>query len=262
MPDQVLLERKGNVAVITINRPERLNAFDAPTIKLLADSLTDVACDPGSRAVVLAGAGRAFCAGGDLRAVPGRCPDRPGDAFYELAAFFHRCVSEIRVMEKPVVAALSGPAAGGGFSLALACDLRVMSEDAYLKQAYTSNGLAIDGGGTFTLPRIVGLARALEIALLDEPIDARAALEMGLVTRVVPAGRVMGEALALAQGLALGALGTLGTVKRLLNRSFDTSLETQLELERLALRSTANSAEGREGLIAFATGRKPSFTSS
>lgn len=259
MADQVLLEREGHTALVTINRPDRLNAFDAPTIKLMAELLVEVARDRRIRAVVLTGAGRAFCAGGDLRDVPLKCPDRPGDAFYELAAFFHRCVTEIRVMRKPVIGALNGPAAGGGFSLALACDLRLMARSAFLQQAYTTNGLAIDGGGTFTLPRIVGLARALEIALLDERIEAARALEMGLVTRVVDDDDLLDEARALAAKLAGGAVGTMSAVKRLLGGSFDTSLETQLELERLALAETANSAEGREGLEAFARGRRPEF---
>jgi 2-(1,2-epoxy-1,2-dihydrophenyl)acetyl-CoA isomerase len=158
-----------------------------------------------------------------------------------------------------VIAAVHGPAAGGGLSLALACDLRIMAESAFLLQAYTSKGLVIDGGGTFTLPRLVGLAKALEIAFLDPKIPAGRALELGLVTEVVPAARVRPRAQELAAELALKPVGALGRVKRLLNRSHDRGLEGQLEDERRELSEAAGSPEGREGLAAFVEKREPRF---
>jgi 2-(1,2-epoxy-1,2-dihydrophenyl)acetyl-CoA isomerase len=255
----VKLAVDGRTAVVTLNRPSTLNAFDQRTIEALLASLLEVVTDASIRAVVLDGSGRAFCAGGDLRAVLEASPDRPGSALHRLAGVLHRCVVEIRTMDKPVVAAISGPAAGAGLSLALACDLRVMGESAFLQQAYTSNGLAIDGGGTHTLPRMVGLARALEIAMLDERIDSTRALELGLVTRVVADDRVLPEARALATRVADNAIGTLGRVKRLMNRSFDQALEAQLEDERRAIADSANTPEGLEGLRAFVGKRKPAF---
>ncbi len=257
--DPVLISMEGHVATVTLDRPSRMNAFDAPTVKALRERLVEAALDRGVRAVVLAGAGRAFCAGGDLAAVLALNPSSPGDAFHDLAAWFHQCIVEIRTMEKPVIAAIGGPAAGGGFSLALACDLRVMGESAFLQQAYTSNGLSIDGGGSWTLPRMVGLSRALEIAWLDERIPAARALELGLATKVVPDDRVLAEAHALAARIAARAIRSTSLVKRLMNAAFDTPLESHLELERRFLAQAANSAEGREGLAAFSAKRAPSF---
>ena len=257
----VVLSREEATAILTLNRPRALNAFGQDGVEGMLTALAEVRRDPAVRAVVLTGAGRAFCAGGDLHAARQADPDRPGDWLLDLAAVFHRCVLEIRRMAKPVVAAINGPAAGGGFSLALACDLRVMAESAFMQQAYTSNGLCIDGGGTFTLPRIVGLARALEIAFLDERIPSARALELGLVHRVVADGQVQGEARALAGRLARMPIGTLGRVKQLMNRSFEATLEAQLEDERHGIAESANAPEGREGLTAFVEKRAPDFLS-
>ena len=162
-------------------------------------------------------------------------------------------------MKKPVVAAVNGVAAGGGFSLALACDFRVMDKSAVLRQAYTSNGLCIDGGGTFTLPRLVGYARALEIAAFDEPISADQALAWGLVTKVAEDGQALVEATAMAQLLSRRALNSFAWTKKLITDSFSTSFEAQLELERAALEACADHPDGREGLAAFAEKRKPKY---
>ncbi|MDP3936757.1 MAG: enoyl-CoA hydratase-related protein [Deltaproteobacteria bacterium] len=259
--DRALLSIEGNLARITLNKPARLNAFDQGTIEELHARLTQAARDPAIRCVLLTGTGRAFCAGGDLGAIVAGHPDRPGDGFRALAAVYHQCIIDIRLMPKPVVAVINGPAAGGGFSLALACDLRIMAESAFLQQAYTSSGLCIDGGSSFTLPRLVGLARALEIAMLDPRIPAARALELGLVHRVVPDDQLAGEAAKLAADLAARAVGAIGEVKALLNRSFDTPLERQLEDERQALVRCGDSPEGREGLSAFIEKRAPDFLS-
>jgi len=162
-------------------------------------------------------------------------------------------------MGKPVVAAINGIAAGGGFSLALACDFRVMAESAVLRQAYTSSGLSIDGGGTFALPRLVGLARALEIAAFDQPISSSKALEWGLVTRVVPDDKVIEESLSMLEGLAKSALHSFAWSKRLLTESFNHTLETQLELERQGISDCARHPNGQEGIKAFVEKRKPVF---
>jgi 2-(1,2-epoxy-1,2-dihydrophenyl)acetyl-CoA isomerase len=162
-------------------------------------------------------------------------------------------------MKKPVVAAVNGVAAGGGFSLALACDFRVMEKSAVLRQAYTSNGLCIDGGGTFTLPRLVGYARALEIAAFDEPISAEQALSWGLVTKVVEAGQARVEATAMAHLLARRSLNSYAWSKKLITDAFNTSFESQLELERAALEACADHPDGREGLAAFSEKRKPKY---
>src|SRR5262245_31751060 len=205
--DLVLLVRQHAVSTLTLNRPDRLNALDLATMDALQRRLEAEARDPAVRALVITGAGRAFCAGGDLRTTLDANPARPGDAFLDLAGRFHQSVIEIRRMPKPVFAAINGAAAGGGFSLALACDFRLMAESAFLQQAYPSSGLCIDGGGTFTLPRLVGLGKALELALLDERIPAAAALQAGLVQRVVPDAELLQQAQRLAEQAASRAVG-------------------------------------------------------
>ena len=162
-------------------------------------------------------------------------------------------------MQKPVVAAINGIAAGGGFSLALACDFRVMGESAILRQAYTSSGLSIDGGGSFTLPRLIGLARAMEIMAFDHPISSAQALAWGLVTRAVPDGQVLSEAQSMLDTLTKTSLHSFAWSKRLMTDSFNNTLETQLELERQAISDCGAHPDGQEGIRAFVEKRKPKF---
>lgn len=255
----ILSAREGAVLTLTLNRPGRLNALDFALVDALLVELRAAARDGSTRAVVLTGAGRAFCSGGDLRAAVEANPSRPSTSFYSLASQFHLCVQEIRWMEKPVIAAVNGVAAGGGFSLALACDLRVMASSATLQQAYTTAGLVFDGGSSFTLPRLVGLARSLELAMLDEPVSAEKAARLGLVTSVVPDEQALPVAKALAARAAGRAVGAFGRAKRLLNGSFEQGLDGQLEAERQAITAAAESAEGREGVMAFLEKREPRF---
>jgi 2-(1,2-epoxy-1,2-dihydrophenyl)acetyl-CoA isomerase len=259
MSETVKVEKAGAITKLVLNRPAAYNALDAEMVETLATSLTMLARDGTVRGVVITGAGKAFCSGGDLRWVTTH-PQGAAGAFHALAARFHLAVLEIRRMAKPVVAALNGVAAGGGFSLALACDFRVMAESAVLRQAYTASGLSIDGGGTFTLPRLVGGARALEIVAFDPPIPARQALEWGLATKVASDGTVVDEAVALSARIAAGSLHSYGLSKRLLGGAFDAPLEAQLEREREALVACGAHADGQEGLRAFGEKRKPSFS--
>jgi 2-(1,2-epoxy-1,2-dihydrophenyl)acetyl-CoA isomerase len=217
-----------------------------------------LAADNQVRAVVMTGKGKAFCAGGDLKWALGNST-RPAAAFHSLAARFHMAVLEIRRMPKPVIAAVNGVAAGGGFSLALACDFRIMEKSAVLRQAYTASGLCMDGGGTFTLPRLVGYARALEIAAFDEPIPSERALAWGLVTRVAEDGQSLIEATKAAQQLSQKSLNSFAWCKKLITDSFNTSFETQIENERAALEACADHADGLEGLRAFSGKRKPNY---
>jgi 2-(1,2-epoxy-1,2-dihydrophenyl)acetyl-CoA isomerase len=248
----------GEIALLMFDRPKAFNAFDLDSITVFADHLINLAADNTVRGIVITGLGKAFCAGGDLKWVSS-WPDGPAAAFHNLAARFHQSILEIRRTKKPVIAAINGLAAGGGFSLALACDFRIMASSAVMRQAYTSNGLSIDGGGTFTLSRLVGLAKALEIAAFDQPISAEQALEWGLVTKVVEDGTAHEQAMNLAEDLSRGSLLSFGYSKQLLLDSFNNSFETQLELERAALRSCAAHSEGREGIAAFLEKRKPVF---
>jgi 2-(1,2-epoxy-1,2-dihydrophenyl)acetyl-CoA isomerase len=258
MGDLVRVAAENGIATVLLNRPGAFNAFNLDLVRELSDRLIEVGADSAVRGVVISGQGAAFCAGGDLKYIQ-NYPDGVYAAFRTLAAHFHRGVLEIRRMEKPVAAAINGVAAGGGFSLALACDFRVMASSATLVQAYTSRGLSIDGGGTWTLPRIVGAARALEIAAFDEPIDAERALAWGLVTKVTADDRVLAEARAIVERLAAGSGASFAWSKRLINASFDTALEAQLEREREGIAACGSSPDGLEGLSSFVEKRKPVF---
>jgi len=258
MSELIDVELKEHIAVVALNRPDAYNAFNYELVSQLANRLTTLAGDDGVRGVVITGRGKAFCAGGDLKWAL-EYPTGPGAAFHTLASQFHLAVLEIRRMKKPVVAAINGIAAGGGFSLALACDFRIMNQSAVLKQAYTSAGLCIDGGGTFTLPRLVGFARALEIAAFDKPIPSEQAFQWGLVTKVVAGGQALSEATAVVQDLARRSLNSFAWTKKLITDSFNTSFETQLEIERAALEACALHPDGQEGLTAFSEKRKPEF---
>ena len=258
MHKKVLVERRGNVSVVSLNRPKAYNAFDVEAIRSLKHILVDLSLDRSASGVVLTGKGSAFCAGGDLKWVASY-KEEYGDAFYELAAIYHQAILEIRRMPKPVVAAINGLAAGGGFSMALACDFRIMESSAVLKQAYTSNGLSIDGGGTFMLPRIVGVSKAMEIAVFDPTIPADKALEWGLVTEVVEDGQSLDAAIELVRQITSGALYSFSASKTLINDSLNNSLEVQLEQERRWLARCADHPNGREGISAFVEKRKPEF---
>jgi 2-(1,2-epoxy-1,2-dihydrophenyl)acetyl-CoA isomerase len=258
MTDVILAQRYETILEIDLNRPEVYNALNLDLMVALSDELANAATDDSIKGVMITGKGKAFCSGGDLKWISQQAAEA-GPTLHRLAPQFHMAITEIRKMGKPVVAAINGIAAGGGFSLALACDFRVMAESAILRQAYTSSGLSIDGGGTFALPRLVGLARAMEIAAFDQPISAAKALEWGLVMRVVADNSVVDEALSMLQGLAKSALHSFAWSKRLLTESLNNTLETQLELERQGISDCAQHPNGQEGLKAFLEKRKPVF---
>lgn len=258
MSDTIRVENRSGLAVITLNRPEAYNAFDLQMVGELAKLLVGMALDPGVAGMVVTGQGKAFCAGGDLKWLSGYRGD-PDAGFHELASRYHQVIIEIRRTPKPVVAAINGLAAGGGFSLALACDFRVMERSAFLKQGYTSNGLSIDGGGTYSLPRLVGLGKAMEIAAFDRIIPAEQALSWGLVTEVVDDGKGLDRAFDLLEELRKMPLTSFAASKKLLVDSFDTPLEVTLEKEREALSRCAIHPNGREGVAAFLEKRKPVY---
>jgi len=256
MSHPITMTQDDGIAKLMLDRPKVFNAFDHDMVEHFARHVVMLAVDDNVRGVVISGKGKAFCAGGDLRWVS---EFRLGAsvAFHKLAASFHQAILEIRRMPKPVIAAINGIAAGGGFSLALACDFRVMDKSAVLRQAYTSNGLCIDGGGTFMLPRLVGLARALEIVAFDKPISSAQALAWGLTTKAVEDGRSVEEAVEMAHKLADGSPNSFRWSKQLLTDSFNTAFEAQIERERAGLCSCAAHPDGKEGLQAFVEKRKP-----
>lgn len=258
MSELIKVRQHDNCVEIALNRPEAYNAFNLEMVTQLTDALMSVATDDSIRGIVIAGRGKAFCAGGDLKYALD-FPEGAPAGFHRLAGQFHLAVTEIRRMPKPVVAAIHGAAAGGGFSMALACDFRVMEKTARMIQAYTSNGLCIDGGGTFTLPRVAGLARALEIAAFDEPISAEKAMDWGMVTKVVDDGQALTEALSMVQKLSKRSVNSFGWSKKLFTDSFSSTFESQIERERVGMCDCAQHHDGKEGLIAFSEKRKPVF---
>lgn len=258
MNESILTQQHGEILEVALNRPEVYNALNLELIISLGNALASAAIDDSIKGIMITGKGKAFCSGGDLKWISQQSGEA-SSTLHKLAPQFHLAIMEIRRMGKPVVAAIHGVAAGGGFSLALACDFRVMAESTVLRQAYTSSGLSIDGGGTFALPRLVGLARSLEIAAFDPPISSAQALAWGLVTKVVPDEEVIPEALSMLQDLAKSALTSFAWSKRLLTESINNTLETQLELERQGISECARHPNGQEGIKAFLEKRKPVF---
>ena len=258
MTDPILTRRHERFLEITLNRPEAYNALNLEMMQMLAAIVASVATDERIKGILITGKGKAFCAGGDLKWIHQQ-NEQAGSVLHRLAPQFHLSITEIRRMGKPVVAAINGIAAGGGFSLALACDFRLMAESALLRQAYTSSGLSMDGGGSFALPRLVGLARAMEIMAFDDSIYSAQALAWGLVTKVVPDDQVLPEAFAMLDRLGQGSLHSFAWSKRLMTDSFDNTLEAQLELERQGISDCAAHPDGQEGIQAFVEKRKPAF---
>ena len=254
----VRVEREGDVAVLTLERPDSLNAWDLPMMDAFADAVAALAEDNDVRAVVLTGAGRGFCAGLDLAALDAAEKDGRGmELLRRITMRHHEATLSILRGPKPYVAAINGAAAGGGLALALACDVRVAVPHAKFVAGYLRVGVAPDGGTTWLLPRLVGFGRARAFLLLNQVLDASHAEEWGLVTEVVPADGLLARAKALAQELASRPRAALAAAKE---RLADTlGLERQLDLERAATVASAGSPETLEGVAAFLERREAKF---
>lgn len=259
--EPVLVSVQRNVATVTLNRPEVLNALDLPSGEALVRAMEMCRDDDRVRAMILTGAGRGFCAGGDVKAMwQGlRTGKDPATFFRDLTVPLHRLILDLRNMEKPIVAAINGPAGGAGMSLAAACDLRLAAETATFRQAYTSIGLTPDGGWTALIPQIIGPAKAMELLLLDPVLDARQALALGLVHEVVPGANLAERANAVAARLAQGPSMAFGGAKALLNAALFPNLEAQIERERQRIILQGGTADFREGVAAFVEKRAPRF---
>ena len=257
--ETILFDIDHNVATITLNRPDAMNGLTIQMTEELVHALIRCRVDPDVRAVIVKGAGRAFCAGGDVKAFGESLRADPLTPMRTLAMHLHASVAEMRRMEKPVVAQVHGVAAGAGMSLALACDLTIAAQSARFIVAYSKVGLSPDGGLTYFLPRLVGPKKALEIFYIGDPIDADEALRLGLVNRVVPDAELEKETRALARRLAQGPTLAFARAKELVYRSLRESLETQLENERGLLGLSTLSEDFREGVQAFIEKREPKF---
>lgn len=253
----VEVESRGAVAIVTINRPESGNALSLEVgMDLMAAALT-CARNPAVRAVVLTGAGKNFCFGGDLRAAAGKGPAI--DAYLrELTTYLHSAQSSFVRMDAPVIAAVNGTAAGAGLGLLLTCDLAVCGKASKFVSAYTAAGLTPDAGVSFMLPRVIGARRAMEMMLLNRAVPADEALSWGLVNEVVADGEVVNRAIAIADQLTAGATQAFGSTKRLTAASLGP-LERQMTLESETIVGRSSGAEGREGVAAFLEKRKPNF---
>jgi 2-(1,2-epoxy-1,2-dihydrophenyl)acetyl-CoA isomerase len=256
----VLLDRlEGGVLTLTLNRPERLNAFNAPLIEGLSAGIKRAGTDPECRAVLITGAGRGFCAGADLanRAfAPGE--SRP-DLGAALETGINPIIRGIRNLPKPVVCAVNGAAAGAGANIALACDIVLAAKSAQFLQAFVRIGLIPDAGGTFVLPRLIGDARARALMMLAEPIGAETAEAIGMIYRAVDDQDLMGEAHTIAERLAAGPTHALGLMKRALAASPTNTLDAQLDLERDLQREAGRSDDYLEGVRAFLDKRPVNF---
>lgn len=254
----LLVARDGAVVTFTLNRPRSRNALNGALIEALITGLRSAAEDRAVRAVVLTGAGGAFCAGADLRTGFVEDPDLLDHLDGKLDQY-HAMIRAITGAPKPVIAAVDGAAVGFGCDLALACDLRITSSDAYFQEKFVNIGLIPDGGGTFWLPRLIGLGRALEAIMLGDPIPAARALEIGLANRVVPAAELGAEAQRIAQRLAKGPPLALATMKRAAREGLGGTLETALAAEKEGQIRCLRSSDCMEGIAAWTQKREPEF---
>ncbi len=250
----LMLSREGAVATVTLNRPSTRNALDHDLVLSLGSLLPTITGDRSVRAVVLTGAGGAFCSGADLRT--GRIGSEGMD---RRIGEFHDIIRAIARAPQPFVAAVDGAAVGFGADLALACDLRVFSERGYLQEIFVKIGLMPDGGGTYTLPRLIGAGRALELMLLGEKVEAARALELGIANRVVPSAQLAHEAAALATRLAKGPPLAMERIRRAVRASADGTLDEALDRELRGQVELLASADLVEGVMAWAQKREPEF---
>jgi 2-(1,2-epoxy-1,2-dihydrophenyl)acetyl-CoA isomerase len=258
--EQITTERDGAVAVITLNRPEKLNALTQVMSDELVDAFQTVQGDDGLRAVILTGAGRGFCAGQDLTEFEEayRGGSRP-DIEEHLARTYHQLIPVMVSTPAPVIAGVNGVAAGAGLSLALACDVRVAHGDARFTQAFVKIGLVPDSGGTFLLPRVVGFAKAMELSITGDAIDAEEAHRIGLVSRVFPGEEFEDELRALGRRLAALPTTAIAETKTLLREAWSADLATALAAEATAQARMGATDDHLEGVMAFAQKREPTF---
>jgi enoyl-CoA hydratase/carnithine racemase len=251
------LDRDGPIARITLNRPAQLNAINPQMLEDLSRACEVIEDDPSIKVVTLAGEGRAFCAGADLRTVQEISPDpQKWEAFTRL---WHRTFNRVEALPVPVIAGVHGMALAGGLELTMVADLVIADEEARLGDQHANFGLVAGGGGSQRLPRLIGLRRAKELMLLGHWLSAREALEWGLINRVVPAGQLRGKLNELASQLAALSGSANRTVKMLANRGLGLPLADGLELEIRAVGEHMKSADAREGLSAFGEKRKAKF---
>ena len=255
----ILVSLQGGILGITLNRPDKLNAFNPEMHQRLKAALERARDEPEVRVVLLTGAGRAFCAGQDLAERNVSAGAAPIDLAVTIGSYYNPLVRRMRELPKPIVCAVNGIAAGAGANIALACDLVLAARSASFLQAFSRIGLLPDSGGTWFLPRLAGSARAMGLALLADKLPAEDAERWGLIWKAVDDARLMDEAQAIARILADGPTKAYGLIKKALHASAGNSLDAQLDLERDLQREAGLSEDYREGVAAFMQKRKPVF---
>ncbi len=255
----ILVSHDAGVLSLTLNRPDKLNAFNPEMHKLLRDALEEARDEAAVRAVLLTGSGRGFCAGQDLSERNLRADAAPIDLSVSLGSNYNPLVRRLRALPKPIVCAVNGVAAGAGANIALACDIVLAARSASFVQSFSKLGLVPDSGGTYFLPRLVGSARAMGLALLGERLSAEEAERWGLIWKAVDDERLVGEATGIAQTLAAGPTRGYGLIKRAIQAAAGNSLDAQLDLERDLQREAGFSEDYREGVAAFMQKRKPQY---
>lgn len=256
--DGIILSIEDGIARITLNRPDAGNAITLPLARSLLAAAIRCDSDPAVRCILLTGEGRLFCAGGDLPLLAGAGDERPA-ILRELIATLHAAVQRLARGSKPLVTLINGPAAGAGFSLALLGDIAIAGHSAHFTAAYGAIGLTADGGLSWLLPRLVGLRKAQEIILTNRRIKAEEAQAIDIVTRAVDDAILAEEGMKAAHALANGPTGALGAARMLLNDSFETALEVQLDRELRSMATAGAGAESEEGLRALLQKRAPDF---
>ena len=256
------IEKKNGVGVITLNRPDKLNAFNDELTFALQDTLKELEKDPAIRALIITGSGRGFCSGQDLqnRSISDIVGEKKLSLGDSIRRRYNPIIVKIRRMEKPIVAAVNGVAAGAGASLAFACDYRLAADGVNFIQSFSKIGLVPDSGSTFFLPRLIGATRAFELMLSAEKLGAAEALRLGLINKVCPADQLMTEAMALAEKLANGPTKAFGLTKRAINKAIFNDLEELLEYEACLQEIAGRSQDFQEGVKAFAEKREPAYT--
>ncbi|MDR3563467.1 MAG: enoyl-CoA hydratase-related protein [Negativicutes bacterium] len=255
----VLLKSHNGVSFITLNRPENFNALDFQLGDELIAALETCRKDINTRAVVITGAGKAFCSGGDLKMAREHVNTEPAEPYRQLTKSLNRIIIEIRSLHKPVIAAINGAVGGAGLSIAAACDLRIASRNAKFKQAYTSTGLTPDGAWTLLIPLLIGFGKANELLYLDPVLDANEALKIGIINELVEPEQLELRAIEMAEAIAKGPTHSYSIIKGLVNNSLLFALERQLELERQGIMEAAVTLDYKEGINAFFEKRTPQF---
>ncbi|MEZ4712635.1 MAG: enoyl-CoA hydratase-related protein [Caldilineaceae bacterium] len=256
--ETILFTQEEQVALLTLNRPERRNAFTHQMLRELTDAVQQCAANETIRAVLIGGAGKGFCAGQDLSTFGG--VPAPDDVFDAVMNYYKPLITALTALEKPVIAAIQGAAAGAGVSLALACDLRIMAEDAYLMLAFSNIGLVPDAGVSWFMVRHLGYSRAFQLAAEAERLDAARCLQMGLANRIAAADDLHSAALAWAHELAARPTRALGMTKKAMLSALHNSLEETIAMEAQMQALAVQTRDHQEGVAAFLQHRTPAFS--